>query len=359
MSRDLKILVQKKDTKQVLTFGLPISEKFAISKGEILAGDIGASKSHFALFKLIGGHLKFIREKVYATQRYSSFYEIFQDFTAGFEISVDIICLGVAGPVIEGRVKGTNFSWKMDQLEIAKKTGIKKVLLINDMEANAMGLNFLEPADFMEIKKGVLGSGNAAIISPGTGLGEVGLFRRDNHFYSFATEGGHCLFSPGTDEDVALWRYLHLKYGLVSWERILSGRGIYDLYQFLVATRNISEPNWFKERIHNEDPAAVISSCAIKDEYYVCTETIDLFVKYLAVEASLFSLKILSTGGIYFGGGILPKILPILNLETFRKNFINSNQMAPILKKIPVQVILDSHTTLFGAAYCGAMSLEP
>lgn len=357
MLRDL-ILHLENDPKQNYTFGSPLVKKPNWKTGTVLAGDIGGTKTHLAFFTLAGGKLKLIKDKIYLTKNYSSFYKVLQDFNNGNFSSIKIMCLGVAGPVIQGKAKGTNFLWELDQAEITQKTGIKNVLIKNDMEVNAMGLNFLHPEDFKRIKNGSHYPGNAAIIAPGTGLGEVGLFLKDNHYYSFPTEGGHCDFSPRTEDDVAVWRYLNLKYGSVSWERILSGPGIYDLYQFLSIKREFSEPQWFKERIIYEDPAAVISSCAMEGNSEICTETINLFVRYLAIEASILSLKILATGGVYIGGGILPKIQSLVNTEIFYNNYVNSDRMNPILELIPVDIILNQHTALLGAAYCGALNID-
>ena len=209
--------------------------------------------------------------------------------------------------------------------------------------------------DFEEIRKGAEVPGNAVIISPGTGLGEAGLFWDGKAYHPFATEGGHAEFSPRNKFDADLWHFLHEKYGLVSWERIISGSGIYDIYQFLIQTKGIREPNWFKEQILHEDPAALISAGALEGNYPVCKETIDLFVRYLATEANQFALKTKATGGIFIGGGIVPKIIESIDKEIFNQNFIKSDRMEELLDLMPVKAILNEKTATYGAALYGAM----
>lgn len=332
--------------------------KIKRSSGIILAGDIGGTKSNLSLFQFEEGQLTPIKERSYRTKEFSSFEEVFKVFYASDLPEIDAICLGVAGAVNKGKVSGTNFAWIIDENEIKNNLRINSVTVINDMETNAFGLAALRRKDFEVIREGANVPGNAAVISPGTGLGEAGLFWDGTHFHPFPSEGGHCEFSPRSEMEVRLWRFLYCKFGHVSWERIISGPGIYNLYQFLIEDEKIKEPDWFKKRIIKEDPAALISSCAAEGTFPICEKTMKFFITYLAIESTQLALKFKATGGIFIGGGILPKNLKCLDKEVFNSHFLKSDRMRPLLDLIPVKLILNPKTSLYGAAFYGAMTLE-
>lgn len=328
------------------------------SKGIILAADIGGTKTNLALFELKDDVLKPVYEQTFVTKNYSSFFDLYKSFKNKDLPEIDSICLGVAGPVINGKVSGTNFSWEIDEQEIKKELGVKWVTVLNDLEATAYGIAALQKDDFKEIKGGSKVAGNGAIISPGTGLGEAGLFWDGKAYHPFATEGGHCDFSPRTEFDIEFLRHLQKQYGHVSWERIISGPGIFNIYKFLKAFKNIEEPKWFSEKILKEDPAAVISSCATTNTYPACGETIELFTRYLATETAQLALKFKATGGIFIGGGIIPKIINIFDKKLFIENFLQVNRMNPLLENIPVQLILNQYAPKYGTALYAAMQLN-
>lgn len=340
-----------------ISLAFPKQKDLKDLSGHVLAADVGGTKTNLSLYQIDDEALQPIKQKSYITKEHSSFQEIIKKFKNLDLPEIDSVCIGVAGPVNKGVVHGTNFPWKIDEKEIRRDLGIRNVAIINDMEANAFGLGALEDSDFEEIRKGSEIAGNAVIISPGTGLGEAGLFWDGKAYHPFATEGGHSEFSPRNKFDADLWHFLHEKYGLVSWERIISGSGIYDIYQFLVKFRGIKEPAWFKERISLEDPAAIISAAALEGNYPICKETIDLFVRYLATEANQFALKTKATGGIFIGGGIVPKIIKTIDKEIFNQNFIKSDRMEQLLDLMPVKAILNEKTATYGAALYGAMLL--
>lgn len=200
------------------------------TEGVVLAGDVGGTKTNLAIFKVLGGVLEPILVKSYVTKNYNSFFELFREFQKEDCPHIDSLCLGVAGPVMNGRVSGTNFSWEVDEKEIREKLGIEKVAVINDLEANAYGLAMLEKDDFEVLKNGTLLPGNAGIISPGTGLGEAGLYWHGKHYYPFPAEGGHCDFSPRNELDVELWRFLQADFGRVSW------KGLFPDGEFTIST---------------------------------------------------------------------------------------------------------------------------
>ena len=333
------------------------NKKSAYSNGVILAADIGATKTNLALFEIHKGLLTLIKEKSYHTKNYNAFTEMVRSFHSDKLPVINGICLGVAGPVTRGKVKGTNFPWEIDSEEISRELQVHSVTLINDMEANAYGLAALRHKDFEILKEGSNIPGNAVIISPGTGLGEAGLYWDGTHYHPYATEGGHCDFSPRNDLDWELWKYLHQKFGHVSWERVVSGPGICSIYKFLRGFRGNAEPKWLEDKIQQGDAAAVITAVAHEKSDPVCIETLDLFVRYLAIEAAQFALKTKATGGVYLGGGIVPKIIGIINREIFTENFVAAGRMKPLLQLMPVQVVLNDKTPLLGAAYYGATHL--
>lgn len=334
------------------------NSKFETQAGYILAADIGGTNARFALFNLHNKELKLLRESTYKTKDYPSLNSLLSKFGGEDFNKIKSLCIGVAGPVNKGKVKGTNFAWIIDENDIIEKTNIGSVSVINDLEATAYGIGLVATEDFISIKKGTSSPGNLAIISPGTGLGEAGLYWNGSFYQPFASEGGHCDFSPRNEMDLKLWRFLHEKYGHVSWERLISGSGIVNIYQFLKSSYRIEEPKWFQERLLNEDPAVLISNCAKEKTYAICIETIDLFVRFLAIEAAQLALKFKATGGIFIGGGILPKILEIVDKQKFQQEFVNSNRMNSLLELIEVKIIFNEQTAIYGAAYYASRQMQ-
>jgi glucokinase len=338
---------------------VPIAFKKSIQKGSapvtLLAGDVGGTKSNMALYQADANGLRLLNEKRYPSKDYHSLNDIIHDFTGG-KIP-DRISAAVAGPVIDGKSKLTNLSWQLDSKAISAELKIP-VCFINDLEATAYGLAGLETNQLATLAPGEAGAkGNIAIIAPGTGLGEAGLYWDGQQYHPFATEGGHSDFAPRTQTDIELFLYLQRQFGHVSWERVVSGMGIKNIYHFLTEARKETVPEWLSQRMRDQDPAAVISEAALKQEDPVCSETMDLFVRYLATEASSLVLKLMATGGIYLAGGIPPKILPLLQNENWEKNFDNNGRMHQLSEKVPVQVVLNDKMALQGAAYYGAYNM--
>lgn len=269
--------------------------------------------------------------------------------------SPDRLCFGVAGPVQNGKVKTTNVAWQLDSRELSKRYNNKPVYLINDLEATAYGLALLEEKDIRTMYETEQKTdGNIALIAPGTGLGEAGLYWDGSHYHPFATEGGHCDFAPRTETDAELYFHLQKKFGYVSWERLVSGTGIVNIFEFLRDKKGRAIPPWLAEKMLTHDPAAVISEYA--EEVSVCSETIELFFRFLATEASNLALKLKAMGGVYIGGGIIPKIIRLLDSDHFLKWFRDTGRMKPLIKAISVKFILNERTALLGAAYYGAFN---
>ncbi len=323
----------------------------------VLAGDIGGTKTNLAIYHATENGLKVLQTGKYASAEYNSCVAILQQFlTDTNSPQPDRICLGVAGPVLNGKVNLTNLSWDIDINVVKKAMGVEAVFLLNDLESMAYGLAGLTEEDFITIHKGNENStGNMAINAPGTGLGQAGLYWNGQNHFPFPTEGGHADFAPRTDVDFALLKFLQKEYGVVSWEKVVAGPAITDIYQFLRDVQKMEEPAWLKDALEQSNlDSAVISGAAIEKKAAICVETMALFVKYLARESCNLVLKMKATGGLFLGGGIPPKIAPLLLQKEFMEHFMDCDRMQHMLEPIPIRIIKNDKTGLIGAAYYGA-----
>ncbi|HWC17521.1 MAG TPA: glucokinase, partial [Terriglobales bacterium] len=251
-----------------------------------------------------------------------------------------------------GIVKASNLPWIIDASVLEREAGIRRVHLINDLEANAYGLAELNDDDFEILTPGITGlKGNAAVISAGTGLGEAGLFWDGNAHRPFAAEGGHADFGPANDLQMELWQYLHRKFGHVSWERVLSGPGQYNVYEFLRQSGRGQEEPWLTDELKRDDPSAVISRHGIHGTSPLCELAVNIFVEIYGAAAGNLALKILAVNGVYVGGGIAPKILPKLKEPRFLEAFRDKGRLRPLMETIPVRVVLNEKTALLGAGH--------
>ncbi len=317
----------------------------------ILAGDIGGSKSAVALIQQTNSDCTVLEEKTYRTKDFAGLSSLISHFMAGRPLP-SRMSFGVAGPVKAGKVKLTNQTWIIDSFEISKTFRIAPVCLINDLEAAAYGLAALKKDDLFMLQQGeTQPEGNMAIIAPGTGLGEAGLYWDGKNYHPFATEGGHCDFAPRTELDIELYHYIQKKLKHVSWEHLISGPGICTIYEFLLKEKSREEPAWLRDLFLAHDPATMISRHA--GECSICTETMELFLQYLAEESANLVLKLKATGGLFIGGGILPEITKLIHKDLFHKNFCDKGRMKPLLETVPLWIILNKKTPLLGAAFYG------
>jgi glucokinase len=316
----------------------------------ILAGDVGGTKVHLALFDFTEGKLSHVRDKRYPAREYSGLEEIVREFMGGDKASA--ACFGVPGPVREGRLRLTNLPWTLDSRELSANLHIDYIFLINDLEANGYGIAELDSTQIYTLSEGDPRQiGNRALISAGTGLGECFMVWDGRHHTPYPSEGGHCDFAPRNEDEIDLLRYLRQKYnGRISFERIVSGQGLSNVYEFLREVRGIEEPAWLAERLRSEDPNAVITELAMAAKSEICEKTTDMFVSAYGAEAGNLALKILSVGGLYVGGGIAPRILEKLKDGSFVKAFTDKGRLSQLLVNTPVRVILESRTALIGAA---------
>jgi glucokinase len=325
----------------------------------ILAGDVGGTKVNLALYDFIDGNLKHARDKQYPAREYAGLEEIVKEFVVSEKVTA--ACFGVPGPVRDGRLRLTNLPWTLDSRELATHLKIDFVFLINDLQANGYGIGELAADQIYTLSEGDARQiGNRALISAGTGLGEAFMIWDGRDYVPYPSEGGHSDFAPRNEDEVDLLRFLKQKYnGRISFERIVSGQGLTNVYEFLREVRGLEEPAWLAERMAKEDPNAVITELGLKAKSEICEKTLDMFASAYGAEAGNLALKVLSVGGLYVGGGIAPRILEKLKDGTFMKAFVDKGRISQLLVNIPVRVILESRTALMGAAaYAEARAAE-
>lgn len=317
----------------------------------ILAGDIGGTKSLLAFFSPKGDPRAALHERSLPSRNYPGLAEVLTDFRKGAPGPIQLACCGVPGPVVEGRCETPNLPWVVDARELEQRLGAP-VILTNDLEATGYGIATLRPEEFATLSEGQPNPhGNAALIAPGTGLGEAILFWDGHQHRPSASEGGHADFAPRNALEIDLLRYLLKMYDHVSYDQVATGRGLRQIYNFLRETRAADEPAWLKEELARaSDPAPVISRAALEKRSELCGKVLDLWVSLFGAEAGNLALKALSTAGVYLGGGIAPKILPKLQDGTFLAAFRDKGRLATIVSQMPVRVILNDQTALYGAA---------
>jgi glucokinase len=325
----------------------------------ILAGDIGGTNTRLAFFEGTPDRLQPVHIEIFPSPQFSGPAEIVRKFLSVHQQPVDGVCFGIPGAVVNERVETTNLPWVVDARQMAADLGLAKIHLINDLFANAHGIALLEESDFVVLNAGVQNTmGNRALISAGTGLGEAGLYADgQGGYHPFPSEGGHVDFAPRNDLEMDLLRYLMGRFEHVSYERVLSGPGLHNIYQFLRETGRGEEPPWLAEQIAQGDPSAAISKSALEGTSSICVQALDIFVSLYGAEAGNLALKVLATGGAYVGGGIAPKIIRKLSSTAFMKAFTAKGRIGSILKDIPVRVITNDKTALLGAGRVAALAL--
>jgi glucokinase len=322
----------------------------------ILGGDVGGTKVNLAIFEATAKQVSIIKNATYHSSGSPSVNNILQQFLKeNPDLHPEKICLGVAGPVFEGRVTVTNLPWHVDANEISTATGISQVILLNDLEATAYGIEGMEEKDIYTLHAGDANAGgNISILSPGTGLGEAGLFWDGTFHHPFATEGGHCDYSCRNSYDLELHDFLLKKYKVVSWESVIAGPGIHAIFEFLCEVKKQIAGAEVLERLKHEDASAVISEAAKDRSDPVCMETMRIFIRNLARESCNLILKMKSTGGFFLAGGIPPKIISLLMDSYFYDNLLDCDRMEELVKKVPIKVVLNDKMPMIGAAWYGA-----
>ncbi|MDY6988629.1 MAG: glucokinase [Thermodesulfobacteriota bacterium] len=329
------------------------------SQDMVLAGDIGGTKTNLGLFKR-GKRRPLLKiMETYRNKGVPSLEHIVDLFLKKHPGAVRGACLGIAGPVHKGRCRITNLPWEVSERKLKNRFGWNRVKLINDLTATALAVPVLTKGELSALNEEKAPKGkNLGLIAPGTGLGMALLVWKDGQYVPVPSEGGHSDLAPNNQVEMALWQYLHQRLGHVSVERVLSGPGLFIVYCWLKFTGQGEEPAWLVERMEEEDPAKVISEAALVEKVPLCTKTLDIFVSVLGACAGNLALTGLTSGGIYLGGGIPPKILTKLQEDTFLRAFTYKGRFEGLLKRIPVWVIVNDKAALLGAAQCAFQMIE-
>ncbi len=316
----------------------------------ILAGDVGGTNTRLGIFEVTRGRLRLLFENTFLSKNYKGLENILKDFLKGKK-GIVAACFGVAGPVTQEVVIATNLPWWIEIQSLRKVLPFGKVEVINDLVANAYGISVLSKKDFETLNVGKVKKGNQALISAGTGLGEAILFWDGNQHVPSPSEGGHIEFGPRNHMELELFHYLSDRFDHVSYERVLSGQGLFHVYQFLKDSKKFgSEPSWLSEKMKAEDPAELISETARLKKNRLCSKALDLFTSIYGAAAGNLALQVMAIGGVYIGGGIAPKIIWKLRDGAFVKAFKNKGRLSHIVAHIPVRVIMNQRTALLGAA---------
>jgi glucokinase len=319
----------------------------------ILAGDIGGTKTNVALFEQdeLGTPLA---QRSFPSGKYDSLETIISEFVAEHRPQLTHACFGIAGPVKDGQVKTPNLKWIVDGQTLAATLNLERVGLINDLEATAYGIEGLGASQLHALNEGREEHGaHRALIAAGTGLGMAGLFYDGRHYRPLASEGGHIDYAPRTALEHELLNYMRDKIGgRVSYERVLSGPGLFNIYNFLRDGKHAAEPDWLAEQIKAGDGSAAVSQAGLSGKAELAVKALDLFADIYGSMAGNLALIMKATGGLYVGGGIAPKLIEKLKDGTFMRAFTDKGRMSALVSNIPVRVILDDKTALYGAARC-------
>lgn len=318
----------------------------------ILAGEIGGTRTRLAAYQTEGNRLQCVVEKIYKSQERDGLAGILSQFIKEEGIPVHSACFGVAGPVRNGRSRISNLPWTIDSGELAKQLKLNSVGLLNDLEAYAYGIDALESKDFISLSEGSEDAeGNRAVISAKTGLGMAGMYWDGFRHHPFACEGGHADFAPRDDLQMQLLAYLQKKFGRISCERILSGPGIKNIYEFLRDTGKAEEPRWLKDEMSGaKDQPALISQLALDGKAEIATKTLSIFVSVFGAEAGNCALHYMSTGGIFIGGVIAAKTVANMKDSAFMDAFLDKGRMEALLRDIPVKIVTNDDCGITGAA---------
>jgi len=327
----------------------------------VLAGDIGGTKTVLGLFDAeegaAGPALRAVREERFASREHASFDDLLQRFldAGGERGRVRAACVGIAGAVFDGVSHATNLPWQLSEASIARATGAPRARLLNDLEAAAFGMLFLPPEAVHVLHAGTRGDerGNVAVVAAGTGLGQAFLWWDGRRHHPIASEGGHEDFAPQSDLEIDLLRWLRARYGgHVSWERVLSGPGLRNLYEFLRETGRYDDAPEVRERIRaGGDPSPLVSQLGLARTSEICTAALGLFARLYGAEAGNLAMRWLATGGVFVGGGIAPKILPALAWGGFLEAFLAKGRFTPLMESIRVAVCLEPRAGLLGAGH--------
>ena len=326
---------------------------------DYLIGDIGGTRTRLSLFKKKGDKCVCIKQDTFLSQTYPNLTSIVRTFLEEKEGTISKGCFGVAGPIKNEKAEVTNLPWTITTATLLSELPIEKVTLLNDLEASAYGIHLLQEKDFFTLHaKESHCRGNKALISPGTGLGEAGIFFDGQKEFPFACEGGHTDFAPQNPLEEDLLRFLREKFGHVSYERIVSGPGLRNVYQFVVETRIESEKKGVFEEIMINNSSFLIAEKGARGESKACQKALDIFCSVYGAEVGNLALKLFSLGGVYLGGSITSHLLDVIQKSEFLRSFKAKGRFSSLLNSIPVRVILNDQSPLLGALYYAMHRME-
>jgi glucokinase len=321
-----------------------------------LAGDIGGTKTVVALYSTQNGVKTPVLEQTYPSGKYASLEEILAHFRAeaGEQAKrIEAAAFGVAGPVIAGEARITNLPWVMSETGLGRVLGTSLVRLLNDLESIATAIPVLGDDDIVKLNSVAPNpTGAIGVVAPGTGLGEAFLVFGDNGYRAYASEGGHCDFAPNSELELEMLRFLLPVFdGHVSYERVCSGIGIPNIYNFMRWHGLPEMPELEAQLKDAADPTPIIMNNALSDMPTPrCKATLDMFCSVLAAQAGNLALTVMATGGLYLGGGIPPRILSALQRPAFLDSFVNKGRLRTLMQQIPLRVIANPKAALIGAA---------
>jgi glucokinase len=331
--------------------------KTSKNKPFVLAGDVGGTKTNLGLFLEEKEHPVPKVIETFSSRNAPDLEHIIRQFFEIHPVPVTHACFGIAGPVINGKSKTTNLPWSISEDRIKKQFKFHYVKLVNDLTATVMAIPLLSKDEFYALNQASsIKEQNLALIAPGTGLGKAMLIYQNGQFLPVSSEGGHADFAPNNKAEINLWQYLHQHYGHVSIERVLSGSGLVNIYNWLTDSGRFNVPEWFEQKRKKMDPAEAIAEAALASKDPGCVEALNMFVSIFGAVAGNLALTGMTTGGVYLGGGIPPKILSKLKEDIFINAFANKGRFKGYLEKIPVKVVLNDKAALIGAAYCAMMA---
>ncbi len=324
----------------------------------ILAGDIGGTKTNLALCAPGGANgFTVIREGSFPSAGFPGLTEVVNTFLAGGSETVAASAFGIAGPVIDGRVDATNLPWTVNPEQLRSATGSQRIRLMNDLETTAYGTLFLDDTEIRTLHEGVKRRGNIAVIAAGTGLGQAILFWDGARHIPAATEGGHADFAPRNDFEFGLLKFLHARFARVSYERVLSGPGLKNIFDYLEQEGRPVELA-VREKMKTEDPSAVIGRAGLDGSSAICAEALDHFVSLYGSQAGNLALTSMAVGGVYIGGGIVTKMIPKMESGAFMNSFLDKGRSRGLLEMMPVRIVLNAKASLIGAVHA-ALELLP
>jgi glucokinase len=325
----------------------------------VLVGDIGGTNTRLALFSKERGLSVPLAQENFPSADYDTLMAVIIEFLSAQKAVCDAAAFAIAGPIKDEKVQVTNIPWKIDGGEISSELGDIPVKLLNDLVGMSNIIPLLSPAEQETLNQGQKEEGGAiAVVAPGTGLGEAFLLWDGEAYVPRPSEGGHTDFAPTTTVQIELLEYLQDRHEHISYERVCSGLGIPRIYDFYKSLGTAPEPDWLAQKLETvEDPTPVIIEAAVgKEKSELAQASMKMFVSILGAEAGNLALKVLATGGVYIGGGIPPRILPLLK-EGFMASFLHKGRFNDLLQQMPVRVILHSQPALFGVAKYGLEKL--